>query len=252
MKQAIARRLSSFINRFVHQPGERSEIFKRCLALQLSHEATWRRRGSQQDTRLGSICEFGVWNGESMAMLWDSLHSLRADTSKWRLYGFDSFEGMPASDDDRDRHAFISEGSFKSEGEERVASHLASRGVPSSAFELIPGMFDESLTEEARAKLTVPHVCFANIDVDYYSSTMTVLKWLEPLLFDGSLLYFDDMYFYNGNPHRGQPRAIHEFNATDERRGLTPALNVDPTGRVHVFWRDDANESSEELQFSKS
>lgn len=183
--------------------------------------------------------------------MWESLKQQRLlKNRKWTLYGFDSFEGMPESKDNRDLHDVIGVGSFRSIGEEYVKGKLEKAGIPAEQLKLTAGFFEDSLSTKASEIIKERYVCFVNIDTDYYSSTIIVLDWLEPKLFDGALIYFDDIYFYNGNPNKGQLRAIDEFNSRTSSAGLTQALGLDPVGRVYFYWNSRLQEEdSEGLQF---
>lgn len=191
--------------------------------------------------------EFGVWNGDSMKMTWDILKSFDSPVP-WKLIGFDSFEGLPEAEGAADAHRFVGAGSFKSKGQEFVANALLDHGIAADRFELVPGWYQDSLTDATKTKLGSPKVAFVNIDVDYYSSTKDVLEWIEPLLFDGSIVYFDDVLFYNGNPHKGQLRAIREFNDSRTESGLYCATRFDQGGRAYLYW-NNAPVDSENLAF---
>ncbi len=59
------------------------------------------------------------------------------------------------------------------------------------------------------------------MDADFYSSTMTVFKWIGDMLPSGSYFRFDDMWSFYGHPDKGVIKAIREFN-TMEHGTLTP------------------------------
>lgn len=78
--------------------------------------------------------------------------------------------------------------------------------------ELTQGLYENSLTESLAEELKAYPPGIVNIDVDFYTSTVTVLEFLKPLLRSGVIIYFDDVWSFNGDPTRGQLRAIGEFN----------------------------------------
>tara|TARA_B100001059_G_scaffold236364_1_gene286427 strand:+ start:1570 stop:2346 length:777 start_codon:yes stop_codon:yes gene_type:complete len=251
IKIYLVNKLQKVVRRLILPNRHRAEVFRQSIGYLEANERRWKQRGSKRASRLNAICEFGVWNGDSLLLIWESLkqQGLLSDR-KWTLYGFDSFEGMPDSNDNRDLHDVIGTGSFRSIGKEYVEKKLAKEGIPPEQLKLTAGFFEDSLNVEASKIIEERYVCFANIDTDYYSSTMVVLDWLEPKLFDGALIYFDDIYFYNGNPHKGQLRAIDEFNSRSSSAGLSQALGLDPVGRVYLYWNSDLKEEeSEGLQF---
>jgi predicted O-methyltransferase YrrM len=112
----------------------------------------------------GAIVEFGVAAG-------DSTRVLRQISTK-RIYALDSFEGLP------EKYENAEVGTFAGP-------------IPEiEGVEFIKGYFSETCTEALRAR--VGRVAFANLDADLYSSTITALHWLTPLLGNGSLLLFDE------------------------------------------------------------
>ncbi len=231
-------------------PNKRDAAFIRSLRHLYEVDRRWKSRGSAAGLPLGNYFEFGVWNGKSMEVFWKTLgYAAARERKDWRLFGFDSFEGLPEPEGAADAHPIVGKGAFKSSGLDRVAGTLAKAGIPAERLKLVPGFYENSLTPELKASLGNPPACFVNIDVDYYSSTMTVLTWIESLLFDGSIVYFDDVLFYNGNPHKGQIRAIAEFNESRTESGLYQERGLDPLGRVYVYWKNDAAGKSEKLQF---
>jgi O-methyltransferase len=232
------------------RPNEPSSAFRRCIAFLEGTDRKWKSRGSARGLGVGHYLEFGVWNGESMAIFWQQLRWYfgRVPRDRWKLYGFDSFVGLPAPRGDADRHPFVGEGSFRSMGTDEVRRRLRRAGCDEERVQLVPGMFEQSLTSELKERLGHPRASLVNIDVDFHSSTLTVLDWVEELLADGSLVYFDDVMFYNGHPGKGQLRAIAEFNRARSHSGLTPAPALDPAGRVYVYWRDERF-AEESLQF---
>jgi hypothetical protein len=110
--------------------------------------------------------EFGVAEGSSTRIL------RRAARSHKRLFGCDSFEGLPEKFENAEVGTFACE-----------APKIA--GV-----EIVKGSFEDSLTHELSSR--VGRVALASLDADLYSSTICALRWLTPLLGSGSLLLFDE------------------------------------------------------------
>jgi O-methyltransferase len=236
-------------SRLVSYPENRDDAFLRSLKHLYATDRRWRKRGAKTGLPLGTYMEFGVWNGVSMEMFWRTLGLMSGGVRKdWKLWGFDSFEGLPDPVGAADAHPFAGKGAFRSTGQQQVEQRLSRVGIPLDRFELVPGFFEKSLTPELKRRIGSTKVCFANVDVDFYSSTKTALDWIEDLLFDGSIVYFDDISFYNGNPKKGQIRAIREFNEARTSSGLHQERGLDPWGRIHIYWRDE-DRSAENLRF---
>ncbi len=188
-----------------------------------------------------SYFEFGVFNGSSSINFWIGINAhSKTKSQEWDLNLFDSFEGMPPTEDQRDKTERLSDGDLRSTGKSHVVERLVKLGMKSSKIRFVEGYYEETLTEELRQEYLLSQKVpfFVNIDCDYYSSTASVLNWLEPLLIEGSVVYFDDLDIYHGNPHKGELRAIFEFNQQNSSRGLTVDQWIDPHGRCYTFWRN--------------
>jgi hypothetical protein len=219
------------------------DILMRALAHLEGRRQTWKERGAAKEFKIGQYFEFGCYNGDSLLDFHNALNIQynRQLPDYWQFYVFDSFEGLPPTEDKADLHPFAGEGSYRSKGAKFVKRRLVENSCPEERLHFHKGFFEDSLTPELREQLIERGVfaSYVNIDCDYHSSTITVLNWLEPLLTDGSLLYFDDIYFYNGHPDKGQIKSIREFNEKREHSGLAPAPWFDQGHRCYLYWREE-------------
>lgn len=123
----------------------------------------------------GHIMEFGCYKGDSTRTLRRVLSDCQRTQifgSRKRIYACDSFEGLT------EQFENAAPGTF-------ACNPPNIRGV-----EIVKGYFETSLTPELARH--VRRVALASLDADLYSSTLTVLTWLTPLLHTGSLLLFDE------------------------------------------------------------
>ena len=166
----------------------------------------------------GDYYEFGVFRGGAFLSAGESVESLGLEHT--RLYGFDSFEGLPAAAgiDAGDPRFF--EGQFSCSREE-VERNLASRGMDMSRVTLIEGFYSDTLTGELRERHPFRPVAVALLDCDYYTSTIEAMNWLTPYLRPGSVLLFDDWHSHDDKPGLGQPKALEDWLASN------PALRVE-------------------------
>lgn len=129
--------------------------------------------------------ELGVHLGESMR--WWARHLADPDAS---LHGFDAFVGLPESWNDENPA-----GRFSTDGRQP--------DIDDARVRFFPGWFDETLP----AYEPPPHgAVFLNFDADLYSSTITALTHLRPLMAPGTWLYFDEL-----NDKNHELRALEEF-----------------------------------------
>ncbi len=109
-----------------------------------------------------------------------------------RLYGFDSFEGLPET-----WRSGYDKGAFSGE--------LPT--VPDNV-ELIKGWFSDSLPPFL--SMHAGRISFLHVDCDLYSSTKTILDLLEPRLGAGSVIVFDEYWNYPGWQQH-EYKAFYEF-----------------------------------------
>lgn len=133
----------------------------------------------------GLFCEFGVFSGTSINYIARRISS--------RVYGFDSFAGLP----ERWSDGF-------------PAGHFARKDLPQvrGNVELITGWFHETLPPFLAEHSE--RISFLHIDCDLYSATKTVLSLLNPRIGNGTVIVFDEYFNYPGWQD-GEFKAFHEF-----------------------------------------
>jgi O-methyltransferase len=160
----------------------------------------------------GDIWECGVYKGGTAAMM---AAMLKDSCPSKRLYLFDTFEGMPETDADKDLHK---KGDFSDTSIEAVTSYIGHEDLCVVRKGFIPMTF--SGLESAR-------IAFAHIDVDIYKSIIDCLQFIWPRLTFGGFVVFDD-YGFPTCP--GARTAVDEFFL---REACVPLCL--PTGQALVF-----------------
>jgi O-methyltransferase len=179
---------------------------------------------------LGDYLEFGVFQGTSMICMWDLLKEL--NLRHVRMFGFDSFEGMPdaASTDDG---GIFKPGEFAAPYE-LTKQRLAEAGVPESRATLIKGWFSDTLNQETVARHGITNAGVIMVDADIYSSSKQALDFCAPLIQQEAVLVMDDWYAGDGSlveNNMGQPRALKEFLTEN------PHLQTSDVGPYSIFGR---------------
>lgn len=160
----------------------------------------------------GDIWECGVYKGGTAAMFAKILRH----AGPWKkLFLFDTFEGMPETDADRDIHR---KGDFSDTSLESVARYVGEPDLCVFRKGFIPRTFDG---------LEAAKLAFAHIDVDIYRSILDCLEFIWPRLSFGGFIVFDD-YGFPTCP--GARLAVDEFFANK----ATCPLCL-PTGQAVVF-----------------
>ena len=134
----------------------------------------------------GLTLEFGVAQGESIRQI--------AGQISGKVYGFDSFEGLP-----EDWTHFQRQGRFGDEG--------APSGLPANV-ELVAGWFNETLPPFLEGH--PGDARFIHVDSDIYSSAKTVLACMAPRIVAGTVILFDEYFNYPGWQHH-EHKAFGEF-----------------------------------------
>jgi hypothetical protein len=183
----------------------------------------------------GDYFEFGVSRGEAFQIAHRMRRRYHLDQMK--LFGFDSFEGLPEIDDPRDN--IWSKGQYAC-SEDELRQILRRGGMRLSEYELIKGYFDRSLNAGLHERLAGGQAAIVYIDCDLYSSTKLVLNFLSPYLVDGSIVCFDDYYCYKGNPDQGEQKALSEFLQNNTKFTFIPWITYFPIGKSFIVRLNDS------------
>ena len=132
--------------------------------------------------------EFGVDSGKTI----NYISKFTTD----KVYGFDSFEGLP----ERWRDGF-EKGAFNRHG---LLPEV------NGNVELVKGWFNETLVDFIQTQNK--KVSFIHMDADLYSSTKYVLDILKNYMDKDCIIVFDEMLNYPGfDRENGELRAFYEF-----------------------------------------
>lgn len=154
--------------------------------------------------------EFGVYSGYSLKLA--KLSSLKYKNNL-RFFGFDSFAGLPKMESIDDTREFY-EGQY-AYPYNKALDNLKKACGSNNKITLVNGYYKDTLKKILYNKYKLRPVSIAYIDCDLYTSTISVLNFIQPLLVEGSLLVFDDWNAY-GNEILGEKKAFFEF-LTKER-----------------------------------
>jgi hypothetical protein len=156
----------------------------------------------------GDVVECGVASGNSLAML-AALNRL-GDVRR-RVWGFDSWEGLPEprAEDLRTAGSVATRGAFSATHEDLVALRLEQYGLERSDLEavtLVRGRFEDTLPHFAVEQIAVLH-----LDVDLYDSYRACLHHLWPKVSVNGVVAFDEYGHTDAWP--GARLAVDEFFA---------------------------------------
>jgi O-methyltransferase len=160
----------------------------------------------------GDAAECGVYNGGTALLLCRVLSG-----SGCCLYLFDSFQGLPEVDPDKDR--WFHAGQYAAGDVESVERLLADFD---DIIEIRRGWIPETF-----AGLEDKSYVFAHIDVDLYRSALDCCAYFYPRLVPGGVLLFDEYGFADA---QGEREAVDEFFDDKPESPITL-----PTGQAIVL-----------------
>ncbi|MHC4083416.1 MAG: TylF/MycF/NovP-related O-methyltransferase [Planctomycetota bacterium] len=165
----------------------------------------------------GVVAEFGCFRGHTAVQLARTMRELGDDS---RLILFDSFRGMPASDDANDR--YWCEGAMTADEDE-----VRARFADFPNVTVVGGFFSDSLPgfEDVQVKL-------AHVDCDMAASVRDVHDWLLDRVVPTGIIVYDDYGF------EACLGLMHEVDAVLARRDdyITYSL---PTGQYVAIRRQE-------------
>lgn len=137
---------------------------------------------------LGDYVEFGVFHGASMACMHRASEGLG---SGMRLFGFDSFDGLPMPTEKDGIGLPWEEGDFQAHLPDTIRS-LTQAGVPMDRVILTKGWFIDTLNDAFIREHAISKASVIMVDCDLYSSAIVALRFCAPLIVDEAIVAFDD------------------------------------------------------------
>ena len=122
-----------------------------------------------RNTPEGCIVEVGVWKGGTAWHL-----SNLAQEQNRQIFLYDTFEGIPY----KSHYDYHNVGDFGDTDYE-----LVKKSIPYAT--VIKGLFPDSA-------ITMPPVAFLHVDVDQYQSVLNTVRYMEPFMVKGGIIWFDD------------------------------------------------------------
>ena len=135
------------------------------------------------------IYEFGIYTGNSFKQIYEAMQECKVRPAK--VWGFDSFEGLPAEAPGVPLGEGWEQGNFRVDDPDIM--NIISRSVDGSIpFELVKGFFHDTLNAQLLPRLK--EAIFLDIDSDLYISCYEILDFFfsHRLIARGCLISYDD------------------------------------------------------------
>ena len=190
----------------------------------------------------GDFVETGTYNGGTAVLMLKTMIALDTAEPRRHFWGFDSFEGLPApNDEDRGKGAAFAEAQLPTAAASKHAGVARRFKSSEDAFKAnlrkndvwrdglvtpVKGWFRDTLPR-ARAS----RISFLRLDGDLYKSTMEGLTHLYPKLSAGGYVYIDDYGSFEGCK-----RAVNRYRAEHNVTERIWPIFEDLRGRVEAIW----------------
>ena len=178
----------------------------------------------------GDYVEFGCHGGMTFKLAYQES---RRHGHNANLWGFDSFAGLPDTNETKDEHPFWKPGTLATSIEE-FHSICMRNGVPRNSYQVIKGYYEKSLPELTEGN-TPKDICLAYIDCDLYSSTKSVFDFLRPRLKHGMIIAFDDYFCWSATRISGERKAMLEEFSNNKDWSLLPYISFGWHGMSFVI-----------------
>ncbi|WP_276365534.1 TylF/MycF/NovP-related O-methyltransferase [Chryseolinea sp. H1M3-3] len=185
---------------------------------------------------IGDYLEFGVCHGTSLICMNKALQ--KNQINNIRLFGFDSFEGLPPSAA-YDPTNNWQPGEFAS-SIEFTTENLSKNGIDWNRTFLIKGWYSETLTADLKAKYKIEKASLINIDCDLHSSAKEALDFCAPLIRDSAVVFFDDWT----EEYVGEKQAFDEFLKENSHYTYEDIGAYKPAGKIFLVHNIKAKQSS--------
>jgi hypothetical protein len=153
--------------------------------------------------------EFGCHSGRTFSAAINAARYFKMNNCEF--FAFDSFEGLPQTIEAED--GVFKTGEFTTSKKEFIKIIKKKTNLNENNFNIIEGFYEKSLTENLQSKM--PKIGVLHVDVDLYSSTRDLLKFVKPLLVNGCVILFDDWYCFKPGTKKidsyGEQKAVNEF-----------------------------------------
>jgi hypothetical protein len=179
---------------------------------------------------IGDYLEFGVHSCTTLLCMYRELEA--RGLHHVRLFGFDSWEGLPVSDAPDDVSTW-NPGDFAIDYE-FACQILEDEKVDPRRVVLTKGFFGDTLTPEFPVRHDFTKASIIMVDCDQYLGSNEALTFCRPFIKDHAVVLFDDWHSENlAARNMGQKRAFDEFLASGE---FTAEPMESYTGNAAVFF----------------
>ncbi len=157
---------------------------------------------------IGAYLEFGVFNGSSMASMYQTAKNMGQDSMQF--FGFDAFRGLHKNAEKEDGGVW-KRGHYSCSFA-NLKKCLKKKSVNPSKINWIRGWYNTTLNKQTIKKYKIKNPGIVFIDCDTYSASKKVLDFVTPLITRPVIICLDDWKLNDLDiKGMGEYRAFNEF-----------------------------------------
>jgi O-methyltransferase len=172
---------------------------------------------------VGDYLEFGVYVGTSLLCMHRASRAFGLGTL--RLYGFDSFQGLPEVT--ATEAAGVWQPGWLRADYSLVREHLTRNGIDWDRTTLVPGWFEETLVPGLAHQLGIKKAGIIMIDCEIHSAALAALTFCAPLIRDRAVVFLDEW-----SPDGAVAKDSSYAKVLGERRAFEEFLSGNPDLRA--------------------
>jgi O-methyltransferase len=167
----------------------------------------------------GDYAEFGCASATTFRLA----HShIKMQQLNMKMWAFDSFEGLPKTDDVRDLHPQWYAGAYPT-ATDLFELIVDDYGIKKDNYSMVPGFYNDTIGKKSiGSDKFAPEIAIAYIDCDLFSSTRDVLFFLKSRLKTGIIIAFDDYFCYSSHGISGERLAMLDFLKENDEWEFVP------------------------------
>ena len=181
----------------------------------------------------GDYVEFGVFEGTSFITAFEChMCTKQIANPERKFWGFDSFQGLRFTDAD-ERHPSFQNGDFKADYE-MVKRRLRKSFKKRAPWELVKGYLEDTVSNVTAPQMGIEAASVVLFDLDLGPPTKLALDFVKPALHQGSVLIFDEYFWYRGDNAKGEAAAFTRFQEENPQFEFRHFMDYGVGARVFV------------------
>jgi hypothetical protein len=179
----------------------------------------------------GAYIEFGVASGMTLKLALSNANA--RNMNQMEFIGVDTFLGFPETDGPEiDFKTYSSIVGSRSFSKSTIRNML--KDSKAKKISLIKLNMETDNLNDLKEVVRATNIAIAHLDMDYYSPTRNALDVIRGSLSVGSILLFDNYFFFAANDSMGERRALSEFKLSNPNMVISDYFTYGWHGKAFI------------------